>query len=41
VKYVPGVLGALLVCVGLAFIFWPVAIIAAGLFLLALDRRMT
>ena len=40
-KYVPGVLGALLVCVGLALILPPLAVIAAGLFLLALDRRMT
>ena len=40
-KYVPGVLGALLVCAGLALILPALAIIAAGLFLLALDRRMT
>jgi hypothetical protein len=41
VKYVPGVLGALLVCVGLALLLPPLAVIAAGMFLLALDRRMT
>jgi len=40
VKYVPGVLGALLVCVGVGFIFWPLALITAGLFLLAVDRRI-
>jgi hypothetical protein len=40
VKYVPGVLGALLVVAGVAFIFWPLAVITAGLFLLAVDRRL-
>jgi hypothetical protein len=40
VKYVPGVLGALLVVTGVAFIFWPLAVITAGLFLLAVDRRL-
>lgn len=39
-KYVPGILGALLVCVGLGFILWPLALVAAGGFLLALDRRL-
>lgn len=39
-KYVPGVLGALLICTGIGFIFWPLALIAAGLFLLAVDRRI-
>ena len=39
-KYVPGILGALLVVVGVAFIFWPLAVITAGLFLLAVDRRL-
>jgi hypothetical protein len=39
VRYIPGILGALLVCVGLAFMWWPLAIVAAGVFLLAVDRR--
>ena len=39
-KYVPGILGALLVCAGLGFLLWPLALIAAGGFLLALDRRL-
>ena len=39
-KYVPGILGALLVITGVGFIFWPLAVITAGLFLLALDRRL-
>jgi hypothetical protein len=41
VKYAPGILGALLVCAGLALIMPPLAVIAAGMFLLAVDRRMT
>ena len=39
-KYVPGILGALLVVVGVGLIFWPLAVITAGLFLLAVDRRL-
>lgn len=38
-RYVPGILGALLVTAGVAVIFWPLALIVAGGFLLALDRR--
>lgn len=39
-KLVPGILGALLVVVGVAAVFWPAALIVAGGFLLALDRRL-
>jgi hypothetical protein len=39
-SYLPGVLGALLVVAGVAFIFWPLALIVAGGFLLVLDRRL-
>lgn len=40
VKLLPGILGALLVVAGVAFIFWPLALIVAGGFLLTLDRRL-
>lgn len=40
-RYVPAVLGALLVVTGLAFIAWPLAIIALGGFLLLVDRRIS
>lgn len=39
-RYVPAVLGAALVCVGLGLIFPPLAFIAAGGFLLMIDRRI-
>lgn len=39
-KYVPGLLGAALVVAGVAFVFWPAALIVAGGFLLAVDRRV-
>ena len=39
-KYVPGLLGALLIVAGVAVVFWPAALIVAGGFLLALDRRV-
>lgn len=39
-KYTPGILGALLIVAGVAVIFWPLALIVAGGFLLAVDRRM-
>ncbi len=39
-RYVPGLLGAALVVAGVAFVFWPAALIAAGVFLLAVDRRL-
>lgn len=39
-KNVPGALGALLVVAGVAVIFWPAALVVAGGFLLALDRRI-
>lgn len=40
VKYVPGLLGALLVVAGAAWLFPPLGLIAAGGFLLAVDRRI-
>lgn len=40
-RNIPGALGALLVIAGLAIIWWPLGIIAAGLFLLVLDRRLS
>ena len=39
-RYVPGVLGALLVIAGCALILPPLGLIAAGGFLLAIDRRI-
>lgn len=36
----PGVVGPLLICYGLHEVWRPLGFIAAGLFLLALDRRM-
>ena len=40
-KYLPGVLGALLIVAGVAVVFWPLALSVAGVFLLAVDRRVT
>ncbi len=40
-KYVPGALGAVLVVVGCALILPPLGLIAAGGFLLAVDRRIS
>jgi hypothetical protein len=40
VKYLPGVLGALLIVAGVAVVFWPLALVVAGGFLLAVDRRV-
>lgn len=39
-KYIPGLLGALLVVVGAAWLLPPLGLIAAGGFLLAIDRRI-
>lgn len=39
-KYLPGILGALLIVAGVAFVYWPAALVAAGGFLLLLDRRL-
>lgn len=39
-RYIPGILGALLIVAGVAVISWPLALIVAGGFLLALDRRV-
>lgn len=39
-RYIPGILGAVLVCGGAAVIYWPAGLIIAGLLLLALDRRI-
>lgn len=36
----PGVVGASLVCAGLALAWVPLGLVAAGVFLLALDRRI-
>ena len=40
-KFVPGALGAVLVCAGLAWIFAPLGVVAAGAFLLLIDRRLS
>lgn len=39
-KYVPGVLGAVLVVAGLAWLMPALGVIAAGVFLLVVDRRI-
>lgn len=39
-RTVPGVLGAVLVCVGAGLIYTPLAFLAAGVFLLLVDRRI-
>ena len=39
-KFVPGVLGAVLIVAGCALILPPLGLIAAGGFLLAIDRRI-
>lgn len=39
-KYLPGILGALLVVAGVAWLLPPLGLIVAGGFLLALDRRI-
>lgn len=39
-KYVPGALGALLVIAGAAWLMPALGVIAAGGFLLAIDRRI-
>lgn len=39
-RYLPGVLGALLVTAGVAVIFWPAALVVAGVLLLLLDSRV-
>ena len=40
-KYAPAALGALLVVAGVAFVFWPAALVVAGGFLLVLDNRLS
>lgn len=40
VSLIPGCLGATLVCVGLAWIWAPLGLVAAGAFLLLLDHRL-
>jgi hypothetical protein len=40
VRYIPGLLGAALVVAGAAVVFWPAGLVVAGVFLLALDRRI-
>lgn len=39
-RLLPAILGALLVVAGVACIWWPLALVVAGGFLLALDRRL-
>ena len=39
-KFLPGVLGGLLVVAGVAWLLPPLGLIVAGGFLLALDRRL-
>ena len=39
-KFVPGVLGAVLIVAGCALILPPLGVIAVGGFLLAIDRRI-
>lgn len=40
VRTLPGVLGATAICVGLGLIYTPLALLAAGAFLLIIDRRV-
>jgi len=40
VRTIPGVGGAVLLCIGLGMIYFPLSFIAAGLFLLIADRRI-
>lgn len=37
--YLPGLVGALLVVAGVAVVWWPAALVVAGVFLLVLDYR--
>lgn len=39
-KWIPGVLGAVLITAGAALVYLPAALVVAGLFLLAVDRRL-
>lgn len=39
-KWIPGVLGAVLVTAAAAVVYLPAGLAVAGLFLLALDRRL-
>lgn len=39
-RSLPGILGAILVCVGLGLIYVPLALLAAGAFLLLIDRQV-
>jgi hypothetical protein len=39
-KNLPGILGAVLLVAGAAFIFWPAALVVAGGLLLLVDRRI-
>lgn len=40
-RFVPGVLGAALVVTGVSVLFWPAGLVVAGVFLLAVDRRLS
>lgn len=39
-KWIPGVLGAVLITAGAALVYLPAALVVAGLFLLVVDRRL-
>ena len=40
VRYIPGILGAVLITGGAAVIYWPAALLVAGVLLLLLDSRI-
>ena len=40
-RTLPGIVGAALVCAGLAMIYVPLALLAAGAFLLLIDRQVS
>jgi hypothetical protein len=40
VRSLPGALGAVSICIGLGMTFRPLAFLAAGVFLLIIDRRV-
>ena len=39
-QWLPSILGALLVVVGVAVVWWPAGLVVAGVFLLVVDHRM-
>lgn len=40
VRYLPGAIGAACIVAGLAVIWWPLGLIAFGVFCLLMDRRL-